>query len=387
MLFVAFVDNANDILTAGREGIQARPSAFCRGLPSAPAAQKNVLVGPWVSGIIRRMTPPDVLRAITEAEIGREIIRLVPHWYEAECGPERYSVPIGGYTAYFYNHCKLTPNLRSFLGKICARTRELALEHFIRLPGLTDVLLENFAIEWLRIHSDSTDWTRLIKYLETLARRTYENQPVSVNLLIRDGEGTGDITEPGLQKFLDRLASSPFSYLTVDPDLRLIDYGEVDWGQIKTPRSYQFHPEFLHAIHSIMTATDFSAHLTAQGDLVIMNKAGLLAARRQRKWKVYDVRTFTNSLTQCLGNRHVGGNLFQVIFDLSFRRQGVAADLRSRALHARAHPQYGELCRQRVEGRRGAGPAGFRPGIDCATAGRYGGGQEGRLVAEETTPH
>jgi hypothetical protein len=268
------------------------------------------------------MTPPDVLRAITEAEIGREIIRLVPHWYEAECGPERYSVPIGGYTAYFYNHCKLTPNLRSFLGKICARTRELALEHFIRLPGLTDVLLENFAIEWLRIHSDSTDWTRLIKYLETLARRTYENQPVSVNLLIRDGEGTGDITEPGLQKFLDRLASSPFSYLTVDPDLRLIDYGEVDWGQIKTPRSYQFHPEFLHAIHSIMTATDLSAHLTAQGDLVIMNKAGLLAARRQRKWKVYDVRTFSNSLTQCLGNRHVGGNLFQVIFDLSFRRQG-----------------------------------------------------------------
>ncbi len=196
------------------------------------------------------------------------------------------------------------------------------MEHFIRLPGLIDVLLENFAIEWLRIHSNTIDWVRLIKYLETLARRTYENQPVSVNLLIREGEGTGDITEPGLQKFLDRLASSPFSYLTLDPDLRLIDYGEVDWGQVKTPGSYQFHPEFLQPIHSVMTDRDISAHLTAEGDVVIMNKAGLLAARRRRKWKVYDVRTFKNSLAHCLGNRHVGGNLFEVVFDLSFRRQG-----------------------------------------------------------------
>jgi hypothetical protein len=283
---------------------------------------KNLLVGSSFCCIIRRMTPPDVLRASTEAEIGREIIRLVPHWYEAQCGPEKYSVPVGGHTAYFYNHCKLTPSLRTFLGKIRARTRELSLEYFTRLPGLTDVLLETFAIEWLQIHSNAIDWVRLIKYMEAVARRTYENQPVSVNLLIREGEGTGDITEPGLQKFLDRLASSPFSYLTLDPDLRLIDYGEVDWGQVKTPGSYQFHPEFLHPIHCIMTATDISAHLTAQGDLVIMNKAGLLAARRRRKWKIYDVRTFKNSLAQCLGSRHVGCNLFEVVFDLSFRRQG-----------------------------------------------------------------
>ena len=268
------------------------------------------------------MTPPDVLLAETEAEIGREIIGLVPHWYEAQCGPEMYPIPIGGHTAHFYNHCKLTPNLRAFLRRICAQTRELPLQHFIRLPGLIDVLLENLVIEWLRIHSSTVDWVRLIKYLEAVARRTCENQPVSVNLIIRDGAGTGDITEPGLQKFLDRLASSAFSYLTVDPDLRLIDYGEVEWGQVKMPGSYKFHPEFLHPIHSVMTATDISAHLTAQGDIIIMNRAGLLAARRQRKWKVFDVRTFKNSLAHCLGNRDVGGNLFEVVFDLRFRRQG-----------------------------------------------------------------
>ena len=45
------------------------------------------------------------------------------------------------------------------------------------------------AIEWLQMHSNGTDWPRLIKYLETVARQTYENQPVSLNLIVRKGPG------------------------------------------------------------------------------------------------------------------------------------------------------------------------------------------------------
>ena len=268
------------------------------------------------------MTPPDVLQAVTEAEIGREIIGLVPHWYQAACGPERYSIPIRTHTAYFHNHRRLTPKLRAFLAKIAARTRELPLQYFIQLPSLIDVLLESFAVEWLRLHSSQIEWPKLIKYLEAVARRTSENQPIALNLIIREADGRGDITEANLQKFLDRLASSPFSYLMVDPDLNLIDYGEVEWGQVKNPTTAKFYPEFLHPLHSVTKGTDISAHLTALGDIIIMNGSGLLAARRQRKWKVYDIGTFKNSLSHCLGNHHVGGNLFEVIFELSFRRQG-----------------------------------------------------------------
>lgn len=268
------------------------------------------------------MSPADILRTVTEAEIGREIIRLVPHWYEAEFGPEKYFIPVGEQQVPFYNHCRLTPNLQAFLGRISARTRELPLEYFTKLPGLIDVLLESFAIEWLSLHSSAIDWVRLIKYLETVARRTYENQPVALNLIIRPGCGIGDVSQSYLQKFFDRLASSSFSYLAVDSELRLMEYGEVEWAQIKNAASYKFHPEFLHPIHSIMEEGDFSAHLTPQNDLILTNKAGLLAARRKRRWKIYDVRTFKNSLSYCLGNYHVGANLFEVVFDLSFRRQG-----------------------------------------------------------------
>ncbi|HEV2970771.1 MAG TPA: hypothetical protein VGY55_12440 [Pirellulales bacterium] len=270
------------------------------------------------------MTPPDILRAVTETEIGREIIRLVPHWYEAHCGPARYSIPIGESSAGFHNHSKLAPNLRALLAAISTRTRQLPLDRFIEYPGLTDILLEGFVVEWLRMHSQEPDWVRLIKYLETVSRRTNENLPVALTLVIRPGAGQGDVTQPHLQKFFDRLASSPFTftYLAVDPDLQLIQYGSVEWSQVNNAKSCKFYPEFLHPIHSVLTDADFVAHLTPRGDLVIMSKAGVLATKRKRRWNIYDVRTFKNSLAYCLGSPHVGANLLEVMFDLSFRRQG-----------------------------------------------------------------
>ncbi len=212
--------------------------------------------------------------------------------------------------------------MRTFLTRISARTQTLPLEHFVNLPGLIDVVLESFAIEWLQMHSPGTDWVRFIRYLDSIARRTNENQPVALNLIIRQGRARATSPRPYIQKFFDRLASSTFSFLAVDSDLRLIEYGEVGWSQVKASPSYKFHPEFLHPIHSVMDETDFSAHLTTGGDLIIMSKAGLLATRRNRKWKIYDVRTFKNSLAYCLGSHYVGANLFEVVFDLSFRRQG-----------------------------------------------------------------
>jgi len=270
------------------------------------------------------MTPIDVLRAVTETEIGREIARLVPHWYEAECGPERYSVPVGERPFHFYNYGKLAPNLSALLARICTRTQELPLDRFIEYPGLTDILLESFATDWLQMYSREPDWLRLIKYMETVARRTNENLPVALTLVIRPGTGLGDITQIHMQKFFDRLASSPytFTYLAIDLDLRLMHYGSVEWSQVNDAKSCKFYPEFLHPIHSIMNDTDLVAHLTPHGDLIIMNKTGVLATKRKRKWKIYDIQTFKNGLAYCLGSRDVGKNLVEVVFDLSFRRQG-----------------------------------------------------------------
>ena len=158
--------------------------------------------------------------------------------------------------------------------------------------GATDVLIESFATEWLRMHSSELDWVKLIKYLETVSRRTSENLPVALTLIVRPGTGVGDITQPHLQKFFDRLAASPytFTYLAVDADLRLMNYGSVEWSQVNNATSHKFYPEFLHPIHSVMEDTDLVAHLTPHGDLVIMDKAGVLATKRKKKWRIYDAR-------------------------------------------------------------------------------------------------
>ena len=270
------------------------------------------------------MTPLDVLRSITEVEIGREIIRLVPHWYEAECGPEEYSIPIAHHTAHFFNHGKLSPGLTELLERIRARTEGLPVERFLDYAGAIDVVVEGFAADWLRIQARELDWVKLIKYLETVSRRTSENLPVALTLIVRPGAGIGDITQPHLQKFFDRLAASPstFTYLAVDADLRLMNYGSVEWSQINNATSCKFYPEFLHPIHSVMDGSDLVAHLTPHGDLVIMNEAGVLAMKRKKRWKIYDVRQFKSSLAYCLGSREVAANLIEVIFDLSFKRQG-----------------------------------------------------------------
>ena len=257
-----------------------------------------------------------------EAEITSEIIGLVPHWYRADCGPAKYSLSIGGYQDFFYNPTELTPVLDEFLKRVHERTKELDIKRFGALPSLIDVLLEALALEWFRLHYEGIDWIRLLKYLEATSRRTNEGEPVALNLIIRPGQGRGDITRPQSQKFFDQLASSAFTYLTVDPQLRLIDYGEVGWSQIHEASSHRFYPESLHPLHTVLEPGDLSAHLTAAGDLVFMNQDGLLAARRKRIWKLYDIRTFEKSLAYCIGKHNVGVNLFEVIFDLSFKRRG-----------------------------------------------------------------
>jgi hypothetical protein len=270
------------------------------------------------------MTPIDVLRAGTENEIAREIIHLVPQWYEADCGPAEYSISIGRQSSTFYNHARLPLRLRKLLATISERVAGLELDRFTEYAGATDVLMESFATEWLRMQAREPDWVKLIKYLETVSRRTSENLPVALTLVIRQGRGAADITQPHLQKFFDRLAASPytFTYLTVDPDLRLMHYGSVEWSHVNDSHACKFYPEFLHPIHSVMEENDIVAHLTPHGDLVILNRVGILATKRKKKWRIYDAPSFTAGLTYSLGNRDVAANLLEVVFDLSFKRQG-----------------------------------------------------------------
>jgi hypothetical protein len=113
-----------------------------------------------------------------------------------------------------------------------------------------------------------------INYLYTVARRTHENFPVALTLLIQTGAEHGDITQPHPQKFFHGLAASPFTFtdLAVDRELRLTRDGSADWSQVNNAAAYRFYPEFLHPIKSVMSDPVLASHLTPRGDLVLFNR-------------------------------------------------------------------------------------------------------------------
>ena len=104
-----------------------------------------------------------------------------------------------------------------------------------------------------------------------------------------------------------------------------MSYEEIPWSAIHESQSYTFYPEFLHPFHCVLGSDPtalFSVHVTRNRDAVIMDKNGILAARRKGEWRLYDVRTFKNAIADLMKDYYVGANLFSVLYDLSFKRHG-----------------------------------------------------------------
>ena len=256
--------------------------------------------------------------------IFRTIVNLVPTWYIAEYGTHQYQFKIGNRMFSFCSHRAMTPALDSFYSSINGSINNIANLPDVGVPGFTDLLQEIYALKWLQSQCPDMNWTKVISYFHSLSKRTYENEPVAMNLVVVDGEGHHDLTKPSCQKFIDQLAASHFTYFAVDRELRTIGYEQIDWSQITDAGSYKYHPEFLHPFHCILKQLggNYSIHLTSNGDLVIMNSAGPLAAQRKGHWKVYDLNTFKNMVVDSMGDYYVGANLFEFLFDLSFKRHG-----------------------------------------------------------------
>jgi len=109
-------------------------------------------------------------------EIASEIIKLIPGWYQAKCGPHGYLLRVAGHEEPFYHHSTLAPSVETFLARLHLATKDVDPQRIHVSPGLLDILLESLATEWLTIHSPTTDWPRIIDYLEQVSRRTHEKQ-------------------------------------------------------------------------------------------------------------------------------------------------------------------------------------------------------------------
>lgn len=253
------------------------------------------------------------------------LVGAIPQWYQAPFGPNDFMLDTSGVAPPFWSTRLLTPDLQSLHAWMRGRFDRWVAEYpSISTPSADAKVTEEVAVKWLNLRRPEVNWTKVLAFLDRLRLRTYENAPITKNVILAVGTtGLTDITADDLEKGLAGLAGSSQTYIKTDAELRYLEYGEVPWRDISEVTDYKFHPDFLHPIWSRIDGTEeCSAHLTSRGDVVVMDSLGIVAANRRGRWFVYDVQTFKNFITDAFQNYRIGCNLFDIVFDLSYRRHG-----------------------------------------------------------------
>lgn len=206
------------------------------------------------------------------------------------------------------------------LEKISNEFFELNLESFFTKK---EIIRTRMVIEWLKIKNYQGDWFKLFDYCKQLDKRTYENSSIGFTFIYNfDITGTLDLVEFENQKLLDVLADSHYTFFEVDKTWAYIDYNFVELKNIPEQTDFPLLPSFLIPYQAILSDKQCGITRTKKGDLIIYDKLGLLASNRKGIWKIYESYSLRNVFIDIVGNHDLGANLFQILFDLSYKRHG-----------------------------------------------------------------
>ncbi len=261
---------------------------------------------------------------MTKDEAINSVINLVPQWTYDRLNDNPYLVTLQDASKNFYSHRYLTPDLEFLYNSINTELNEifLMINNISNSTGI-EVIQEHFVLLFLNHIQSSINWKKIIDYEKYISKRTYENEPISFNISITASSGTYDITDESIQKYLDPLTVSNWSYINVDHNMQFVKYNSLPWTEITEPDEYKFYPDFLQPYMNVnVENSSYSIHKTRRGDFIILNSSGLLAAKRKGQWKIYNPYTLKNSITDIIGHYRIGANLFEILFDLSFKRHG-----------------------------------------------------------------
>lgn len=269
--------------------------------------------------------------------LAKAVVEIKPHWYHAKSGPFPESIVVKGETyASFYTAQHLSPEDESFkehaqeeIEKIVDQSDDIRRRAYLRSE--VEAFKLRLVKDWFEEYDDSVDWIRLFNYAELLRYRTYENDPVTLNMIIAQGEygrEEDDITsDEEFQKILDPLGSSTHVYLRVDKQMRLLSYEQVGRDEIRYLGEYEKSPSFLLPVTSRLEQGEYSFHRTQRGDILINSTSGLLASWRKGNWYLYDTNLLKDTIVRALKlrgklNVKIADHLLDIVFDLSYRRHG-----------------------------------------------------------------
>ena len=180
--------------------------------------------------------------------------------------------------------------------------------------------------KWLEINTKicQKDWSSILDILEFLKNRTYENMPVITNFVLDPGvKGSIPITNKDDIKLFDLLAGSNYTYFLVDKELKIVDYDCISWSETTDKKDYSSLPNFLQP-YSHLLIDKYGISLTHAGDIIIYNNLGMIMSIRKERWTMYENALTKNLYRDILKSTNYGVacNLFDIVWDLSYRRHG-----------------------------------------------------------------
>jgi hypothetical protein len=250
------------------------------------------------------------------------VINSIPQWYYSETGPYKYTLRLGESSKTFYSLTPLSPKLEilyEYANEMLPKWWRMVKGS--SLPIYIEFIQSFLALKWISLFNSSISSSELSMFLRNCTFRSYENNSIKINLIISEGTGSINITNPEFHKLLDPLASSNQVFMRIDCNLNFLTYEEIPWSAIKETENYKFNPEFLQPYASVIQEGEISVHLTEKNDIIIMNHDGVIASKRKGYWYFYDVHNFTESAINIIGDQRAC-MLLETLLDLSYNRKG-----------------------------------------------------------------
>lgn len=262
---------------------------------------------------------------ISTYEYFKILVDTVPQWYIAKHkAPFDLEIKIDDDRYWVSSNRNPTPDVYRWKDKCLELASEL-----LKIPSTGSQIIDReliqsrFVTEWLKINGYNGEWVKMFDYSRSLENRTYENSAIGFTYVYNPDEKSDlSILDDENQKILDVLGETQYTYFKLGSNWTFIDYDYVKWDEISLKEDYKLIPEFLYPYQSILKKGECAITKTKRGDLIIYDRYGLLASSRKGEWKIYDSKALKNSLVDYVGNYRVGCNLFEILFDLSYRRHG-----------------------------------------------------------------
>jgi hypothetical protein len=245
---------------------------------------------------------------------------MVPNWYIGVSGNYKYNFNFSGIHISFFTWRRLTPDLFKFFTYVQSNLENIvnSLNYFTEAIAI-EILQEQLSIYWLSLSNNKINWKKLFNYNYLLSSQTYENQGIVKNLLFSDGEGLFDITIEK-SKIIQQLGSTSHTYLEVDNNLCYKNYSLIPYElRGRKYDSYFFMPEFLIPFKNL---GKWSFHKTYNNDLIIKDASSIIMSKRKGRSTIYDSATLKNTFVDIFKDYYIGCNIFELIFDLSYKRKG-----------------------------------------------------------------